>query len=368
MKKQNEITIVLENLAGGGAERCLVNLMNYLAEKGWIINLILVKQEGAFLKQLSNRVRIHDLRARNLYFSIFPLIRYLKKNTPAVVLSSLDVMNLITLLAVRLARVDTKTIIQVVNFVSKQKRSPIKKMLEKILLTYLYPWANQIVILSKDAAIDLANYAHIPHEKIRTIYSPVITMEIKKKAKENPPHPWFQDPTIPIILAIGRLNAQKNFSRLLRVFRKIIDETEARLIILGEGEERELLNTEIRSLGLTADVDMPGFVDNPYAFLTNTSVFALSSDYEGLAGVLIEALACGAPIVSVDCESGPREVLNNGKYGFIVPMKNEELFAKQIIETIKGNKKQVPEAWLDQFTVEYSAQEYIRLFENINPQ
>ena len=110
---------------------------------------------------------------------------------------------------------------------------------------------------------------------------------------------------------------------------------------------------------------MPGFVNNPYAFLANTTVFVLSSDYEGLAGVVIEALACGAPVVSVDCQSGPREILHNGKYGILVPMNDEEYFAMQIIETINGNIKHVPETWLEQFAVEYSASEYIKLFESI---
>ena len=274
-------------------------------------------------------------------------------------------MNLITIIAVRLARVDTKTIIQVVNFVSLQKRSKIKKLLEKALMTFLYPRANKIVVLSKDAAIDLEKYAKVPRDQIKVIYSPNITKELLNMAKENPRHPWIHNPTLPVILAIGRLNEQKNFSRLLRVFRKVKDEIDARLIILGEGEERELLTSKIHSLGLSEVVDMPGFVNNPYAFLANTTVFVLSSDYEGLAGVVIEALACGAPVVSVDCQSGPREILHNGKYGILVPMNDEEYFAMQIIETINGNIKHVPETWLEQFAVEYSASEYIKLFESI---
>ena len=165
----NKLTVILENLAGGGAERNLTNLMNYLVDDGWEIDLVLVKKEGEFLNQLSSKIRVHDLKARNLYLGLFPLIRYLKKNKPPVVLSSLDLINLITLLAVRIGQINTKSLIRVANVVSKQKRTPIKKVLEKTLLSVIYPWADQIIIVTKDAAVDLSEYAGVPLERVKVI-------------------------------------------------------------------------------------------------------------------------------------------------------------------------------------------------------
>ena len=310
---QKKLTIILENLAGGGAERNLTILMNHLAEADWGIDLVLVKKEGKFLENLSPKIKVHGLHARNLIFSLLPLIKYIKRNQPPIVISSLDLMNLITIIAVRIAGVGTKSIIRVANSISKQVRTPIKKRLEKLLLTLIYPLADQIVIVSKDAAFDLSKYANIPLEKIKVIYNPVISPDLIKKTQDIPSHPWFENQSIPVILAVGRLNQQKNFSRLIRVFRKVRDQMETRLLILGEGEEREKLNDLIRLLGLEKDVDMHGFVANPYSYLSNASVFALSSNYEGLPTVLIEALACGCPVVSVDCPSGPSEILDKGK-------------------------------------------------------
>jgi len=258
VKQSNKLTIVLENLAGGGAERNLTNLMNYLVDEGWKIDLVLVKKEGEFLNQLSKKVRVHDLQARSLYFSLVPLIWYLKKNRPPVVLSSLDLMNLITLLAVKISRVKTLSIIRIASVISKQIRTPIKKVIEKILLSLIYPWADQIIIVSKDAADDLSEYTGIPREKIRVIYNPVISPSMLNKSKNIPDHPWFGKSSSPIILAVGRLNPEKNFPRLVRVFKKVRDKVDTRLLILGEGEEREKLSAQIKSLGLESVVDMPG--------------------------------------------------------------------------------------------------------------
>jgi glycosyltransferase involved in cell wall biosynthesis len=154
---------------------------------------------------------------------------------------------------------------------------------------------------------------------------------LMERAAQSPGHPWFGEPDHPVVIGIGRLVAQKNFRLLIDAFALVKrDHPTARLVILGEGEERGMLEAQIRRLGLQQSVSLPGFVDNPYACLARARVFVLSSDFEGLPTVLIESLAVGTPVVSTDCASGPREVLQDGALGELVPVGEVEAFARGI--------------------------------------
>jgi glycosyltransferase involved in cell wall biosynthesis len=175
-------------------------------------------------------------------------------------------------------------------------------------------------------------------EKVQTIYNPIDLSRINALISDSPEHPFFRDQK-PIVIAMGRLTAQKGFNILLKGFRRVISEIDVRLIIMGEGPQRAYLENMIRDLGITDKVYLAGFQRNPYAFLAYSDIFVLSSHYEGLPMAILEAMACGIPVISTDCRSGPREILQNGQCGILVPVNNETALADAITRLLKDREQ-----------------------------
>jgi glycosyltransferase involved in cell wall biosynthesis len=225
----------------------------------------------------------------------------------------------------------------------------------------LYPWADGIVSVSQGVAEDLAKVTKLPKKRINLIYNPVITPELFVKAREKLNHPWFQPGEPPVILAVGRLHLQKDYPTLLRAFLRVRQLRRCRLVILGEGPEKDNLSNLINELGLQADVAMLGFVDNPYAYMKSSAAFVLSSAWEGFGNVIAEALAVGTPVVSTNCESGPAEILANGKYGELTPVGDAKAMTEAIDRVLAGKIKQVDTDWLNQFKLETCAQKYLQV-------
>jgi glycosyltransferase involved in cell wall biosynthesis len=358
---KRNITVFLESLDGGGAEYAILTLLNALAGKGCSVELILCKSGGVYRKQLSPDVILVELNSKSLYYCLPKLVKHLKHKKPPVLLTTLDLSNLITLIARRLARVKTRVIIRVANTVSLQERTWLKKRLERLLLGWIYPWADVIVAVSGGVADDLAKYIAMPRERILTIYNPVITPRLKELADIRPNHPWFGPSQPPVILGVGRLNKQKGFETLIKAFAKVHSKQPARLLILGKGEQRAYLESLVGRLGLNNEVSMPGFVENPFQYMKHAGVFVLSSAWEGLPAVLIQALACGCPVVSTDCPSGPNEILDRGKYGRLVPVGDEEAMAEAILQTLSGPKSMPDHTWLERFSLDYIVEQYLKV-------
>ncbi len=205
--------------------------------------------------------------------------------------------------------------------------------------------------VSEGVAEDLALTASLPRERITTIYNPVVTPALAGQAQAPLTHPWFAPGSPPVLLAVGRLHYQKDFPTLLRAFARVRAVRAVRLLILGEGDQGVALQASAQELGITTDVELPGFVLNPFAYMARAAVFVLSSAYEGLPGVLIQALACGCPVVSTDCPSGPAEILEGGVYGPLVPVGDDAALAKAILSTL--NARPNPD-WLRTRAAEFS--------------
>ena len=197
---------------------------------------------------------------------------------------------------------------------------------------------------------------------MQVILNPVVTPEIFNLAKVPVNHPWFRVGQPPVMLAVGRLTKQKDFITLIHAFALVRKQCPAKLVIIGEGEERQNLETKVMELGIQDDVDLPGFVENPYAYMAGATLFVLSSIYEGLPTVLIEAMALGLPIVSTDCPSGPSEILENGKYGTLVPIGDKTTMAHGILRTILKAKSQnvTPNIW-SSYEVENVTESYLKV-------
>ena len=166
----------------------------------------------------------------------------------------------------------------------------------------------------------LTNVYGVPAHRVHTIHDPLVSASLVRDMERPSGHPWLDGPGSQVILAAGRLVEVKDFSSLLAAFALLVACRPARLIVLGQGRLRARLTSEAEALGVADLVDFPGFVRNPYAFMAKASLFVLSSRSEGLSNVLVEALACGCPIVSTDCPFGPGEILEDGRWGDLVPV------------------------------------------------
>ncbi len=358
-----DIAIFLRCLYGGGAERILLNLARGFLEQGLKVDMVLAKSVGSLLEQLPTEIRLVDLNAQSKLSILPKLIKYLQQENPATMLAALHYPCEIALLAKRMSGVSTRIVVSEHNHLSLEaKRIPqLSTRLTPLAARLLYPWADGIVSVSQGVAADLADVTHLPPERIDLIYNPVITPELFVKARLGVEHPWFQEGQPPVILAVGRLHPQKDYPTLLRAFTQVQQVRPCRLVILGEGPEKENLNNLIEELGLQADVAMLGFVDNPYTYMRSAAVFVLSSAWEGFGNVIAEALAVGTPVVSTNCESGPAEILHNGKYGELTPVGDAKAMAEAILSVLSGNTKQVDSEWLNQFKLETCTEKYLQV-------
>jgi glycosyltransferase involved in cell wall biosynthesis len=206
---------------------------------------------------------------------------------------------------------------------------------------------------------DLITNFRIPPHKVQQIYNPLPLAWIRQHAQVPVQHPWFAAGQPPVILGVGRLERAKDFATLIRAFAKVRAEQEARLMILGEGSMRLQLEMLVRQLGLSECVALPGFDPNPFRYMARAKVFAMSSIYEGFPNVLVQALACGCPVVSTDCPSGPSEILNSGAYGYLVPVGDVDALAASILKTLHGEARYPPADWIEQFDETVVSRRYL---------
>jgi glycosyltransferase involved in cell wall biosynthesis len=359
------ISFFLPSLCAGGAERVVLNLAQGITERGLPVDLVLAAAEGAFLNQLPLDARLVDLRAARVLRSLGPLTGYLRRERPRVLISSMGHANLVALWASRLARRQTPVMVTVHNTLTQTSRQQgrLAGTLWPPLLRTFYPWAARVVAVSRGAADDLAKRSGVPRDLVEVVYNPVITPALLAQMGTPPDHPWFTPGQPPVILGVGRLTKQKDFPTLIRAFAEVRRRRRGRLIILGEGEDRPALEALAREVGVGGDVALPGFRDNAMSYMAGSSLFVLSSAWEGLPTVLIEALAAGARVVSTDCPSGPREILQEGRLGALVPVADHRALAAAMLEALDSPPAAVsPEALLP-FTRDAAVDHYLRLIE-----
>lgn len=369
MSTEGAIAFYLPSLCGGGAERVVVNLAQGITERGIRVDLVLAAAEGPLLDQVPPTVRIVDLHAPRVLRSLAPLARYLRRERPRVLVSAMGHANLIAIWAAKLAGGVAPLIVTEHNTLSQetQRQSRVVGRLWPHLLRTFYPWATTIVAVSRGAADDLARTAGLPRDGIEVVYNPVITPAMLALARQAPDHPWLAPGQPPVVLGAGRLTGQKDFLTLVRAFAEVRRRRPARLIILGEGPDRPAIEALVRELGVGADVALPGFQENALAYMAGSAVFVLSSAWEGLPTVLIEALAAGTRVVSTDCPSGPREILQDGRLGALVPVGDAAALAAATLEALERSRGAIPTDALLPFTREASVDHYLRVIESAAP-
>lgn len=364
----NSVVLFLPSLGGGGAEHFMVRLANGLAERGVKVNLLVANAVGPNLTRVSSAVNIVDFKCQRIYKVLPKLINFLRKNEYKVFLSTLDHANIIAIIAHIFLNKKIKLFIRqaTVLKLGKQHRNSFKSRIVIWLLTRLSRRTNSVIVTSKVMKIEFLHESKISHDKVIIIPNPVELKEVKLLSKEPIIHPWFLKNQLPIVIAVGRLESVKGFDKLILAFSKLLKKTPARLVILGEGSLREQLEKKISDLGIDDHVWMPGFVDNIYPYLSSSKIFALTSQYEGFPNGMLEAMACGANIVAFNCPGGVSEILENGRWGCLVPQGDVIGLSQFMFSTLRdlSENKELPDVILraHDFSIDIIIDKYMKIF------
>jgi len=375
MAEKTDVAFFLNNLKGGGIQRFVVNLASEFSRHGLSVDVVVANPIGPFIKYLKNEntrssislVTLDNPRVRKIPLK---LAEYLRQNKPSAMIANMHYNNEMAILARRIAGVSTQIVV-----VEHNTLPPIKGVSltqpkfslglhpdrANLLINIFYPWANQIIATSQGVADDLVRISHLSASKLQVIYNPIITSELREKSQQPLENPWFSANGKPVILGVGRLEPQKDFQTLVQAFSCARKEIDARLVILGSGSQYSALKSLVRELNLENSVFLPGYVDNPYTYMAKASIFVLSSAWEGFGNVLVEAMAVGTPVISTNCRSGPSEILANGEYGELVPVRNVEALSQAILKVLVEGGKKVPKQWLEQFSSKEVAKSYFRI-------
>jgi N-acetylgalactosamine-N,N'-diacetylbacillosaminyl-diphospho-undecaprenol 4-alpha-N-acetylgalactosaminyltransferase len=320
---------------GGGAERSVATLLRHLDRARFRPSLTLFRRTGPFLRDVPPDVPVHDLQEANPYAVWTAAARLdgvIRRLRPAVVLSVLKHPNLVTLALGGALHRDLPVVVSERDTLSLVLRHDRGRALKRLLHRRLYPRARAVVAISAGVKADLEREFGIAGRLIRVIHNPCDADRVRRLAAEDPALPL--DPAVPIVVAAGRLSAQKGFDDLLRAFALVARRRVGRLLILGEGPAREPLIRQAAALGIADRVGMPGFLPNPFPILARARLFVLSSLREGFANVVVEALALGVPVVATDCPSGPGEILRDGIDGRLVPPAAPEALAAAMADLL----------------------------------
>lgn len=363
-----KLTIFIPTMSGGGAERVVARFVNNIDLEKYQVTLLLLKNEIKY--ELNNNVKIVVLNCNYLKSALPKVISYLRKYPPDIMISHMSLTNILSIIARFLSKKKFPLIIIEHSTPSiKYKKDKLSRKFIPLLMRFTYKLADEIICVSKEASLDLMKLLDYRTNKIRYIYNPIVDNEINLLMNKTINHRWLtekQESQLKVIIGIGRLEPVKNFTLLISSFSEVYkNDTSVRLIILGEGSQKAELVQLVNTLNLNEVVDFPGFVENPYAFLNKADLFVLSSDLEGLPTVLVEALACGVPIVSTNCPHGPKEILENGKFGELVPVNNPVKLKEAIlVQLSKSINKNFLRERAMLFSVEKSVTQYIELIDS----
>jgi glycosyltransferase involved in cell wall biosynthesis len=379
------VALFVPTLKGGGAERMMIQLGAALAERGHRVDLVVGRPAGRYfhrvpaslrlvlLRQASKSVRsqipedvpLLELPSRStlatlpavlrlprhwrwlvpLFFSRYgrrvlrmvpALTEYLDSQHPTALLSALTRANVAAVTANLLSDRSTRIVVSERNQLSLAAANADRRFVDRgALARHFYPLADACAGVSEGVADDLSKLIGLSREKLVAPRNPVVTKELTSRAAEAVDHPWFAPGGPPVVLAAGRLTAQKDYPTLLKAVDRVRRARPVRLLVLGSGPERDSLLALAETLQLNELVEFHGFVENPFAFMARASLFVLSSAWEGSPNVLVEAMACGCPVVSTDCPSGPAEILEDARYGKLVPVGDSEALARAIVELLE---------------------------------
>ena len=332
MEPGRHLAFFFPTFTPGGIERVMITLSREFLSRGIEVDILVADRRGPFENRIPEEARIVDLEAGRVARSLFPVRNYLQHRQPDVLLSGHTHANLVCVWAALLSETDVTTAVGVHTMESAKKRQGIKSRLIRRMVPATYRRADRIIAVSEGTAADASAITSLPRDRISVIRNPVSR---PSDDQSTDVHPWITADDRRVILGAGRLSPAKDFSTLVRAFKRVHEaDASARLVILGEGDERPALERLVSQLEIEAYVDLPGYVDDPSPYMAGSNVFVLSSRREGFGLVLVEAMAVGTPVVSTDCPTGPDEILAYGEFGRLVPVGNPRAMANAILETM----------------------------------
>ena len=368
--KKNKVLFVIPSLGGGGAEKVLVLLLKHLDRNRFKPLLVVFDSEKAYDKDFYWDVPIVCLNKKtrfDFFRLVWELSRVIKKEKPALILSFLTYTNYLTVLAHGLAKLKVPLFLGEHSNLTCSLRNEKFAKIKEILVCRFYHRSTGVISVSKGVREDLITNYKIPEEKCLLIYNCIDIELIKGIVNEKVNHPWFKE-DIPVVISCGRLTTPKNYPLLLEAMSLILkNDISVRLLILGEGEERFKLEKLAKDLGISRNVMFLGFQSNPFKYISRATVFVLSSLREGFPVVIMEAMACGAPVVSTRCPSGPDEIITDGVNGLLVPSGDVNTLSEAIIMLLKNEsiRRRLAEAGMkraEDFRIEKMVAEYERVF------
>jgi len=326
-----KIHLHISNLDPGGAQKVMISLANTWQEEGHQISLSANSVNGYWRSAIDPSIQIVDLRAQNLLRAVPPLRKALVNLRPNVILSAMTQANITAAIAGKLT--GTPCVLSERHHTTTwmKRLSPLKRVVYKSLLPLAYTQADALIALTAGSARDLCTVTKQPTEAVFVIPNPVTN---SPDVSAEAPHPWLEDAEIPVVVGVGRLVSQKDFATLIQAVAALAKHRLARLIILGDGPLLATLTNLVRSQGLEDIVFFAGHVSNVQDYIARAKVYALSSNFEGFPNALLEALASGTPVVSTDCPTGPREILEDGKYGGLVPVGDSNALGQAIEQAL----------------------------------
>ena len=364
------IAFVIPDLKGGGAQKMMINLANEFSARGDHVDLVLFNQSGTYQKDIEAFVNIVDLDKNRAAQSIGSLKRYIKDKSPDVMVSALLHVNLVAIIS-RLfsGHKKTKLIVTERNYLSQNLSTAnfFNHFFLKNMVKFLYPYADKVIGISNGVCDDLRDLIN-PNDKsfIQTIYNPVVTKDFIRKLKHDSKN-IFPDNAGVKLIASGRLVIQKDYPTLFKALALYQEKYGAvHLAVLGDGALKNDLLEMANQLNIKENISFLGFVENPLSYMKQADIFVVSSAWEGFCNVIVEALYSGLKIVSTDCFSGPSEILQNGKYGELIPVGNALEFSEGIYRTAQANiNPENQKNRAQDFTVEKISDEFENLFQEV---
>jgi len=369
-KGKIKILVVIASLSMGGEERIVTDIIKNINRDRFEVGVCLFEKKGELLSKVPPDVPIFDLKKKSRWSFLFLIIKLkgiIRKYKPDIVFSALWYSTFISACSNFIFNLKYPFLIahEPHNHKLDIKGERFQK-LKSILMNWSHSKADVIVTISKGSAYNIAKDYFIEKDKIIVIHNSIELKLIESSKLEKVSDPWFKE-NIPTVSTLGRLIPRKGYSDLLRAFRLVRDQQHARLIIIGEGESKSELRKLTRKLSLNDDVLFLGYQDNPFKFIYKSNVFVLSSHREGFGNVIIEAMACGIPVISTNCPSGPDEIITDGVNGLLVPVGDVEAMASAITrlfkdETLREKLSVDGRRRAEDFRVEKIVKEYESLF------
>jgi glycosyltransferase involved in cell wall biosynthesis len=362
---KKRIAVYTTGLGSGGVGRMRVHLIREWIRRGHSVDLVMASAGSPMEGLIPGEAHVQVIGTSHRWMSIPRLVAYLVRRRPDVLLTDRTRLNASALTAVRWGGGTTGvyTSIHLPQGQKLERMRPAKRISEEKAIRRLLPKNKKIIAVSKGVADDLVRRFGIPEDRVEVIYNPVVVPDIHELAAAVPAAPLFDEAPDPLIMAAGRMTAQKDFPTLVRAFAILAERRPCRLAILGDGEKKRALLAMVGRLGLKDRIQLPGYVTNPYQYMAQADVFVLSSAWEGFGNVVAEAMALGIPVVSTDCPYGPREILMDGALGPLVPIGDPEALADAIDGVLArpmdpGRLK----AAAQRFTVERCASRFLEVF------